>query len=302
MEVHQHTFDSNIKLHDNDKAPFTTTDMWVDNIVNTPTMKQTDSMNDLVSSNLLNSALTDQTLSSLEPQSGWYEPLEATLSSSATSIEGAPNYTTNMDKIDNHGMFQNPLLDATANLNNGNLYNQPTIEEPLPLPIQQYNNNEIKIKKESSHQLTFQNANEKFNDISAPSTYSKNTKTAGVKKQRKKLTDNQKLAHNKIEKRYRININTKIAKLQQIIPWVASNGTAFEVSHVMNASRSNSVEGKGAGKVNKSKILDKAVDYIQFLQDNEQIFLTELKKIKEENDELRAALASYQRNQQRYSS
>ena len=292
MEVHQHTFDSNIKLHDNDKIPLNTTDIWVDNIVNTPTMKQNYSMNDLVSSGLLNSNMTNQTISSSEQQAGWYDPLEYTMSSSATSIEDTPNYTTNMNKIDSHRLFQNPLLDATANLNNGNIYNQPTIEEPLPLPTQQYNSDEIKVKKENSQQLRFQNTNERSNSISTPSTYSKNIKTTGVKKQRKKLTDNQKLAHNKIEKRYRININTKIAKLQQIIPWVASSGTAFEVSHVMNASRSNSLGAKGACKVNKSKILEKAVDYIQFLQDNEQIFLTELKKLKEENDELRGALAS----------
>lgn len=44
---------------------------------------------------------------------------------------------------------------------------------------------------------------------------------------RKRLTPFQKQAHNKIEKRYRININTKIARLQQIIPWVASEQTCF---------------------------------------------------------------------------
>ncbi|KAG0655852.1 hypothetical protein C6P45_002837 [Maudiozyma exigua] len=282
--------------------PFNNPDMWVNNISNTPTIKQTDTMNDLVSSSLLNTTPTDQTLSPFDPQSGWYEPLESIISSSATSIEGAPRYTTNMDKIDNHCMLQSPLLEAT-NLNNDNFYGEPNIEEPISLPTQELKNNEIKVKKESLSPFTFQNMTERSNSISGSSpSRSKNCKTAGVKKQRKKLTDHQKLAHNKIEKRYRININTKIAKLQQIIPWVASNDTGFEVSHVMNASRTNSVDVKGAAKVNKSKILDKAVDYIQFLQDNEQIFLTELNKLKAENDELKAVLASHQGDSQRYCS
>ncbi|SCU91072.1 LADA_0F07954g1_1 [Lachancea dasiensis] len=126
---------------------------------------------------------------------------------------------------------------------------------------------------------------------------------------RKRLTAHQKEAHNKIEKRYRININTKIAKLQQIIPWVASEETAFEVGSngaakaaaaaaaAPNGSSCSSDTPYGgsdsalAGKItdvlatpklNKSMILEKAVDYILYLQNNERLFEMEVQRLKKE--------------------
>lgn len=66
---------------------------------------------------------------------------------------------------------------------------------------------------------------------------------------RRNLTDTQKEAHNKVEKKYRVNINLKINSLQTVIPWF-SNGQ--DVCMDM--------------KVNKSVILEKAFDYIVFLK------------------------------------
>lgn len=66
---------------------------------------------------------------------------------------------------------------------------------------------------------------------------------------RRRLTDTQKEAHNKVEKKYRVNINLKINSLQTIIPWFS--------------------KGKDACmdmKVNKSVILEKAFDYIVYLK------------------------------------
>ncbi|KAG0672103.1 hypothetical protein C6P45_004118 [Maudiozyma exigua] len=105
---------------------------------------------------------------------------------------------------------------------------------------------------------------------------------------RKRLTAHQKQAHNKIEKRYRININTKIAKLQQIIPWVATEQTSFEVSG-NNAKNSNGSTTTGnSTKLNKSMILEKAVDYILYLQNNERLHDMEVMRLRNELDTLKS--------------
>jgi len=104
---------------------------------------------------------------------------------------------------------------------------------------------------------------------------------------RKRLTAHQKQAHNKIEKRYRININTKIARLQTIIPWVATEQTAFEVSE--NGSNKNGTATAPSTKLNKSMILEKAVDYILYLQNNERLHDMEVMRLRNELETLKAA-------------
>ncbi|ODV64934.1 HLH-domain-containing protein [Hyphopichia burtonii NRRL Y-1933] len=98
---------------------------------------------------------------------------------------------------------------------------------------------------------------------------------------RKRLTDTQKQAHNKIEKKYRININAKIAGLQQIIPWVASEKTAFETGKIdPKKDPANAVVN--CNRLNKSMILEKATDYILYLQSNEQRIIQENLNLKKE--------------------
>lgn len=63
---------------------------------------------------------------------------------------------------------------------------------------------------------------------------------------RKRLTASQKEAHNKVEKKYRVNINAKINCLQTVIPWIAADSMD--------------------SKVCKSAVLEKAYDYITHLQ------------------------------------
>lgn len=79
---------------------------------------------------------------------------------------------------------------------------------------------------------------------------------------RKRLTDSQKEAHNKVEKKYRVNINSKINCLQTIIPWFANKDEKIPMDL----------------KVNKLMILEKAYDYILCLQ--------------KENEEMRSRLES----------
>ncbi|AMD21061.1 HEL220Wp [Eremothecium sinecaudum] len=105
---------------------------------------------------------------------------------------------------------------------------------------------------------------------------------------RKRLTPHQKEAHNKIEKRYRININTKIANLQQIIPWLASEKTAFEVGDALKSGGDDA--SAGTSKLNKSIILEKAVDYILYLQNNERLYQLEVQRLKSELATLKKGL------------
>ncbi|SMN20727.1 similar to Saccharomyces cerevisiae YOR344C TYE7 Serine-rich protein that contains a basic-helix-loop-helix (bHLH) DNA binding motif [Maudiozyma saulgeensis] len=106
---------------------------------------------------------------------------------------------------------------------------------------------------------------------------------------RKRLTAYQKQAHNKIEKRYRININTKIARLQQIIPWVATEQTSFEVSGNGTNKNNSSTTNAPSTKLNKSMILEKAVDYILYLQNNERLHDMEVMSLRNELETLKAA-------------
>lgn len=116
--------------------------------------------------------------------------------------------------------------------------------------------------------------------VPAPNATSVGTATPAPKRGRKRLTAHQKQAHNKIEKRYRININTKIAKLQQIIPWVAAEQAPGEIAQGANATTA-------PAKLNKSMVLEKAVDYILYLQNNERLHEMEVNRLRAELDAAR---------------
>ena len=91
------------------------------------------------------------------------------------------------------------------------------------------------------------------------------------------------------DRRYRININTKIGKLQKIIPWVACEDTAFEVDTILKNSDGDSVATPISSlKLNKSMILEKAVDYILYLQNNERLFEMEVQRLKKEVEHLKS--------------
>lgn len=124
------------------------------------------------------------------------------------------------------------------------------------------------------------------NENSPPSSASttkkpKESKSGGRIK--KPMTMVQRKAHNKIERKYRININSKIANLQKLVPWMSEDGVAFEIDS--KSGKKVPVHGCGNNnnddeadtsqipssasnkKLNKSMILDMVTEYLLLLKD-----------------------------------
>ncbi|GMG18600.1 unnamed protein product [[Candida] boidinii] len=96
---------------------------------------------------------------------------------------------------------------------------------------------------------------------------------------RRRLSQHQKLVHNKIEKRYRININAKIAGLQKLVPWVSGEKAAFEVG---DPEQDNFKDEANAGqRLNKSMILDVATNYLIHLKSENRKNALLVKELKE---------------------
>ncbi|CAN3370922.1 hypothetical protein DICA4_F33166 [Diutina catenulata] len=87
--------------------------------------------------------------------------------------------------------------------------------------------------------------------------------------------------HNRVEKKYRENINAKMACLQRTIPWTAKARPAFSVG-LDPAPHTPGPPGK---RLNKTEILDVATNYIIYLQH-------EVTRLTQENGHLRQELAA----------
>lgn len=127
-------------------------------------------------------------------------------------------------------------------------------------------------RNESHHQ--------KINDsiITPPPTATKRTKSGRVKKP---MTLVQRKAHNKIERKYRININSKIANLQKLVPWMSEDGVAFEVDSKHLTEDISEIQMQSNKKLNKSMILDMVTEYILLLKDECKKKDDEIKLLKE---------------------
>lgn len=198
--------------------------------------------------------LFDSDASSSSPSS-WFEPLENILSSTTSSSMGSPLVT------DDNGLDEVKLepVDDTFEFTLNKLLTQE------------------KIKQES---LDTNNDNDNDADAEDMGILSPSSSSSSSKITKRRLTEDQKQQHNRTEKRYRVNINTKIAKLQQIIPWLATEQTTF-VSSIPNDGKIADVTPKKT-RLNKSMILEKAVDYILYLQNNERLYEMEVMRLKSE--------------------
>ncbi|KAM5424512.1 Serine-rich protein TYE7 [Saccharomyces cerevisiae] len=236
--------------------------------------------------------------------STWFEPLENIISSASSSSIGSP--------IEDQFIYSNneesALFPTDQFFSNPSSYSHsPEVSSSIK---REEDDNALSLAdfEPASLQLMPNMINTDNNDDNTPlkneielndSFIKTNLDAKETKKRapRKRLTPFQKQAHNKIEKRYRININTKIARLQQIIPWVASEQTAFEVGDSVKKQDEDGAETAAttplpsaaatSTKLNKSMILEKAVDYILYLQNNERLYEMEVQRLKSEIDTLK---------------
>lgn len=235
----------------------------------------------------------------------WYEPLEGMMKSNRmypndhyenfnnliakstmTRNEGSPSV------IKEHGITTpaaTSIYSSTSSIKD-NLSKRNTSPD-----VDNNNNNSIYIEStyhyDDSNKMIHTIPHFQPNIQNESDNNSDNSKMRGnrIRTPRKRLTDVQKLAHNKIEKKYRININTKIAQLQKIIPWVSDGETAFEVHSAVKQQNGKVPEEKvkSRTKFNKSLILQKAIDYIVYLRNNEQLYQTEIQRLRKENESLK---------------
>ena len=236
--------------------------------------------------------------------STWFEPLENIISSASSSSIGSPIE----DQFISSNNEESALFPTDQFFSNPYSYSHsPEVSSSIK---REEDDNALSLAdfEPASLQLMPNMINTDNNDDSTPlkneielndSFIKTNLDAKETKKRapRKRLTPFQKQAHNKIEKRYRININTKIARLQQIIPWVASEQTAFEVGDSVKKQDEDGAETAAttplpsaaatSTKLNKSMILEKAVDYILYLQNNERLYEMEVQRLKSEIDTLK---------------
>ena len=236
--------------------------------------------------------------------STWFEPLENIISSASSSSIGSPIE----DQFISSNNEESALFPTDQFFSNPSSYSySPEVSSSIK---REEDDNALSLAdfEPASLQLMPNMINTDNNDDNTPlkneielndSFIKTNLDAKETKKRapRKRLTPFQKQAHNKIEKRYRININTKIARLQQIIPWVASEQTAFEVGDSVKKQDEDGAETAAttplpsaaatSTKLNKSMILEKAVDYILYLQNNERLYEMEVQRLKSEIDTLK---------------
>lgn len=144
------------------------------------------------------------------------------------------------------------------------------------------------VTKSSDNSLTDMNFDDILTDVldNTPSSIDNNTTSNSITHKlpklstqksriRKKLTKTQKKAHNQVEKNYRINLNTKIETLQNLIPEIALEQTGFNTS-------TNKVTKHNDSKMNKSLILDFAIQYINQLKCQQASLLRDNMVLKEQ--------------------
>lgn len=158
-----------------------------------------------------------------------------------------------------HGMKMQNFQDNQSNYNLQDKNNQlshsvPSYEELHEINLDSSNEDKAKLKEETNTQPM----------VTPPPSAPKRSKSGRVKKP---MTLVQRKAHNKIERKYRININSKIANLQKLVPWMSEDGVAFEVDSKHLTEDISEMQMQSNKKLNKSMILDMVTEYILLLKD-----------------------------------
>ncbi|KAK8429218.1 hypothetical protein IWX49DRAFT_318649 [Phyllosticta citricarpa] len=178
--------------------------------------------------------------------------------------------------------------------------NEDGLFSPLPFDQQQMQLNGAPPPPQSTPSLQHSPSSVTDPKTSSSSNQSSPEPLSGPTKKRKSSTEDEssdqqkngkqppvkKAAHNMIEKRYRTNLNDKIAALRDSVPSLRvmsrANGTGAE-----DDDDPEDLEGlTPAHKLNKATVLSKATEYIRHLEKRN-------KRLSEEVDALKARLESY---------
>lgn len=214
-----------------------------------------------------------------------------TVNTAATSpLEFSSLFDIQEREFDEESLFSNSNL---TSMDNSPLIKAEEFSQSLFIPKLDLQASNFQLQQpqqqqlEQGRNLSVCSSIADFSEADGPATTTTATGVAGETKKpkkkrapRKRLTPHQKQAHNKIEKRYRININAKIAGLQQIIPWVSNEKTAFETGEGATGAQENSSGDDAVPKLNKSMILEKATSYILHLQENERLMTEKLETLR----------------------
>lgn len=154
--------------------------------------------------------------------------------------------------------------------------------ETQPMSLVHTNRSHSVPNRQMTHQLPVDPAENTENYITSFSVVSPKTfkSSSALGSMKKKRCTHKRKAHSKIERKYRININSKIARLQKLVPWMCDDDISFQVAPDGNIKLPHLK--REARKLNKSMILDIVTRYIIHL--------------KEENKMLHSKILSYESN------
>jgi hypothetical protein len=196
------------------------------------------------------------------------------------------NSQYDINQMSNYSNLSNYHLESQNQSLYQALNNQINQDNSLSIPkLEMLNNsNNNNIINNTDNNIT----NIAANTNATPKIKKKTTKSGRVKKP---MTLVQRKAHNKIERKYRININSKIANLQKLVPWMSADSVAFEIDKHSNNDNKikdeddnnnelDNLNNTSNKKLNKSMILDMVTEYILLLKDENRKKDLEILKLK----------------------
>ncbi len=225
-----------------------------------------------------------------EQQSGTYQSdLTAPRDNARTPLDSSnipPSYPVSPISTANSDL--QPFLSApqpskgATMPSNGPLTPSPSSSSPETLHLPEHRLSGETLRSTSSSETARRNLKRKSSDGHEPIT------SFGIASNQQKPTS-KKRPHNVIEKRYRANLNDKIAELRQSLPSLRSPGKGLKENEHADDDAEDHTESI---KFNKASILTKAVEYIRHLELRNKRLDDENVALKQRLLKLERALAS----------
>ncbi|GAV27334.1 hypothetical protein PMKS-000798 [Pichia membranifaciens] len=225
-------------------------------------------------------------------------PTSSCVSPLLTSVNSTEKNNYNMSNMDYQidSASTIPPYPSAFDASYINIKHEEEEEEDVPLPSKSFNNASppsssatlVSYAGSASAQASAATSSSSLSTLTEEtgSTLKNSSSSAGSKKPKevksggrikKPMTMVQRKAHNKIERKYRININSKIANLQKLVPWMSEDGVAFEIDsksgkkvpiHTDAGDEFQMPSSPASNKkLNKSMILDMVTEYLLLLKD-----------------------------------